>query len=254
MVRGLELFKSHFKGYEDRYVLIGGTACSLAMDEAGLDFRLTKDLDIVLCVEALDESFVHTFWDFIHKGDYNNQQKSTEKRLLYRFYDPKDTAYPWMLELFSRKPDALTLGDDSHLEPIPMDEEISSLSAILMDDVYYHFVHAGKREIDRMPVAGTEILIPLKARAWLDLTERKNLGQEVDSRRIRIHRNDIFKLYQLMALDASVPLPDEIRKDLLQFLAAMETENNVDLKSLGLRNTDLQKVLDDMRHIYGCDH
>ncbi len=58
MVKGLELFREHFREYTDRYVLIGGAACDLAMGEAGLDFRATKDLDIVLCVEALDKTFV----------------------------------------------------------------------------------------------------------------------------------------------------------------------------------------------------
>ena len=30
MVRGLELFKEQFKGHNDSFVLIGGTACDLA--------------------------------------------------------------------------------------------------------------------------------------------------------------------------------------------------------------------------------
>ena len=53
MVKGIDQFKVHFEGFSDRYVLIGGAACFLALDEAGLDFRVTKDLDIVLCVEAV---------------------------------------------------------------------------------------------------------------------------------------------------------------------------------------------------------
>ena len=48
MVKGLDVFRGHFAGYEDQYVLIGGTAATLAMAEAGLEFRATKDLDIVL--------------------------------------------------------------------------------------------------------------------------------------------------------------------------------------------------------------
>ena len=36
MVRGLDLFRAHFRDFADRYVLIGGTACDLVMDEAGL--------------------------------------------------------------------------------------------------------------------------------------------------------------------------------------------------------------------------
>jgi hypothetical protein len=152
MVRGLDLFRTHFENHADHYVLIGGTACSLAMEEAGLEFRMTQDLDIVLCVEALDGNFVQAFWDFVHAGRYENQQKSTGKKLFYRFHDPEDKAYPVMLELFSRKPDALILHDDSHLVPIPMDDEVASLSAILLDDDYYHFIHAGKQEAGGLPV------------------------------------------------------------------------------------------------------
>lgn len=45
MVTGLDRFSRHFARYTDQYVLIGGTACTLIMQEAGLDFRATKDLD-----------------------------------------------------------------------------------------------------------------------------------------------------------------------------------------------------------------
>ena len=47
MVKGMNQFKAHFAGFADRYVLIGGAACYLAMEEAGLEFRVTKDLDMV---------------------------------------------------------------------------------------------------------------------------------------------------------------------------------------------------------------
>ncbi len=47
MVRGLQQFSAWFEKYTDQYVLIGGTAASLAMNAAGVEFRQTKDLDIV---------------------------------------------------------------------------------------------------------------------------------------------------------------------------------------------------------------
>jgi hypothetical protein len=50
---GLEKFKEYFNGFENQYVLIGGTACSVLFDEYGSDFRSTKDIDMVLIVEAL---------------------------------------------------------------------------------------------------------------------------------------------------------------------------------------------------------
>lgn len=61
MVAGVDRFRAHFSGHEHQYVLIGGAACELIMEEAGLDFRATKDLDIVLIVEALDPAFSETF-------------------------------------------------------------------------------------------------------------------------------------------------------------------------------------------------
>lgn len=92
MVKGLGRFREHFSAYSDRYVLIGGTACTLAMEEAGLDFRATKSqsLNIVLRIETLDPDFGNAFWEFIKTGGYQHRQKSTGKELFYRFYSPID--------------------------------------------------------------------------------------------------------------------------------------------------------------------
>ena len=48
MVVGIDKFAEHFAEFKDRYVLIGGTATWLVLDEVGLEARATKDLDIVL--------------------------------------------------------------------------------------------------------------------------------------------------------------------------------------------------------------
>lgn len=53
MVKGLNSFREWFRGYETNYAIIGGTACDLLLSKAALDFRLTKDVDMVLIVEAL---------------------------------------------------------------------------------------------------------------------------------------------------------------------------------------------------------
>jgi hypothetical protein len=42
VVRGLDKFREQFRAYADQYVLIGGAACDLLMEEAGLEFRATK--------------------------------------------------------------------------------------------------------------------------------------------------------------------------------------------------------------------
>ena len=68
MVRGLELFRESFAAHAHQYVLIGGTAATIAMEDAGLAFRATKDLDVVLHIEAIDAGFGETFWGFVEAG------------------------------------------------------------------------------------------------------------------------------------------------------------------------------------------
>ena len=73
MIKGMEIFKAFFRDYQDQYVLIGGAACDIVFSESDLAFRATKDLDMVLIVEALtkfamDEAtgvFVDTEWQEI---------------------------------------------------------------------------------------------------------------------------------------------------------------------------------------------
>lgn len=94
MVRGLDVFRVHFKEFKESYVLIGGVACYLTMEEAGINFRATKDLDIVLCAEALDGDFIAHFWEFVKAGGYRNQQKSTGGKQFYRFDKPASEGFP----------------------------------------------------------------------------------------------------------------------------------------------------------------
>ena len=77
MVRGITNFKKRFQGYEEQYVIIGGTACDLIMENEELPFRATKDIDLVLIVEALTAEFGETFWEFIKEAEYDHCNKST---------------------------------------------------------------------------------------------------------------------------------------------------------------------------------
>ena len=45
MVRGLDIFKSYFEDYTDNYVIIGGTACDIIIDDAGF----TPRAFLILC-------------------------------------------------------------------------------------------------------------------------------------------------------------------------------------------------------------
>ena len=98
----------------------------------------------------------------------------------YRFSHPITNQYPVMIELFTRKLDAIQLPEDAVLTPLPMDEDISSLSAILLDDDYYEFLKQGKVTVDGVTVLDAAYLIPFKAKAWMNLTDRKAAGEHVD--------------------------------------------------------------------------
>lgn len=226
MVIGVDRFRAHFAGHEHQYVLIGGAACELIMDEVGLDFRATKDLDIVLVVEALDSAFAARFWAFVEEGDYEIRESSESAKVLYRFQKPKAEGYPAMLELFSRAPEGLTLGGDAHLTPLPIDEAAASLSAILLDESYYEFLKSMVREAGGIPVLDEAAIIPFKARAWLDLTRQREEGLQVDEKNIRKHRNDVARLLQLLSPEVRYWLPPSVAEDMLAFVenAAIEAD------------------------------
>lgn len=192
MVTGIESFKEWFKGNESQYAIIGGTACDILMTEEGLDFRATKDIDLVLIIEAVDVAFGRKFWDYVKQAGYEHCNKSSSVPQFYRFSHPASNRYPAMIELFTRKLDAIQLPDDAVLTPLPMDEDISSLSAILLDDDYYEFLKQGKVTVDGVTVLDAAYLIPFKAKAWMDLTDRKEAGEHVDSKNIKKHKNDVF--------------------------------------------------------------
>jgi hypothetical protein len=76
----LAIFQEWFNGFENQYVLIGGTAASISMTEAGLPFRGTKDLDIVLHVEVLTPAFGQKFWEFVQAGGYQQKEGDPEQK------------------------------------------------------------------------------------------------------------------------------------------------------------------------------
>lgn len=224
MVRGLQQFVRHFKGFENAYTLIGGAACDVWLTDRGLPFRATKDLDLVVIVEALQPAFFGCFWAFIRKGRYRSHQKSDNRPSFYRFRDPETAEFPHMIELLSRN--HFDLPADVRLTPIPVDEDISSLSAILLEDAYYNFVIRTRIIVNGVPIIPALGLIPLKARAWLDLAARKAAGDaNVKGDDIKKHRNDVFRLYRSVAPGDRCVLPDPLRADLMAFLAQLPDDS-----------------------------
>ncbi len=187
---------------------------------------------MVLMVEALSKEFGERFWEFINDGGYRNKVRSSGTPQFYRFDRPANPGFPYMIELFANT--RLTLKASQEISPIHIDDSIKSLSAILLDWSYYQLFMEGKTVIDDLSVLKPSYLIPFKARAWLDLNDRRQQGEHVDSRDIRKHRNDIIRLVSELSLDNCV-LPQEVKKDVKRFSDMMQLTDQ-DIRSLGIRN------------------
>lgn len=123
MVVGLQRFREHFRGMETSYALIGGAACDAWMARSGLAFRATKDLDIVLVIEALEPAFVAPFKEFVTTGKYQERiRQETGKREFFRFQKPEEPEFPFMLELFARAPVGIDLGPGQEIAPVAVEE------------------------------------------------------------------------------------------------------------------------------------
>jgi hypothetical protein len=138
-----------------------------------------------------------------------------------------------MIEIFSRNPDIVSIPKDQHLIPIPAEEEISSLSAILLDDDYYEFILDSKQEIGNIPCIPPTTIIPLKAKAYLDLSQRKREGVIIDEADIKKHRNDVFRLSGILPDDTNIVLKVSIKKDFQAFLDEMSELSPEEEKSVG---------------------
>lgn len=248
MVSGIDIFREHFSNFKDQYTVIGGFACDLLMTDAGLDFRQTVDIDMVLTVEALTTEFAKAFWAFIDQGGYQARQRSNGKPEFYRFVNPTDSAYPKMIELFSRPQNNVSLQPDTHLMPLHIDDEVSSLSAILLNDDYYHFLLDGRTVTDGISILDAEHIIPLKMKAWLDLKDKKAQGIHVNSRDIRKHRLDVFRLFQLVREGQRIVVPASVGADIDDFIFQMQ-ETDIRLSDIGISRSK-ESILEIYRNMY----
>lgn len=234
MVAGIDKFREHFAGHEEQYALIGGTACDLLFANAGIDFRATRDFDMVLCVEVVDQTFAAAFAAFLESGGYEARQKSDGHKEYFRFYKPADKTYPYMIELFSRKPGGIEIPDGHLYTKVPVDEDDLSLSAILLDEHYYAALQDSRIVIDGISLLTEDLLIPFKARAYLDLAKRKDDGVQISDKQIKKHRNDVFRLAQLLPADHKVDLAASIREDLREFLGMVSGDESFDPGAFGV--------------------
>ena len=92
-------------------------------------------------------------------------------------------------------------------------------------------------------------IILFKAKAWLDLTDKRNRGMNVDEKDIRKHKNDIARLAVVLDGNDSILLPEDVREDMDVFLNQYEREP-ADLKNLQIKDITNAEIIRRLRDVY----
>ena len=256
-MEGLDKFREAFKDFSDNYVIIGGTACDITMTGTEVRPRATHDIDMIIVVERMTPQYGEQFWQFIREAGYRPEKSKAKegespKYEMYRFVDG-NPGYPEMIELLSRHPDALGEPKGLVIEPLPIDGELSSLSAIIMDDDYYLFTIEHSRLTDDIRHADSATLIALKARAYLNLLQDKQNGKHVNSKDIKKHRSDVLKNVVIMTED-EVPAPASIVECVKEFVMSIRNDwaelANPLAKSLDQNTEFVDALLEQLENLF----
>ena len=182
---------------------------------------------MIVIVEKMTSDFAERFWQFVREGEYRPEKRKQiegepPKYELYRFVNGKPE-YPEMIELLSRHPDILGEPKGLTIEPLPVDEDTSSLSAIIMDDDFYRFTIEHSKLTDGIRHADSAALIALKTRAYLNLLQDKANGKHVNSKDIKKHRSDVLKSAVIME-DSQIEAPEPIVACIKEFVSSIRNE------------------------------
>ena len=236
MIRGIEQIQKYLGEFTESYAIIGGTACDILMNSAGLDFRGTKDVDMIVIAEASSPAFVEKLQEMIRDGGYQRGWTKVDQVFYFRFDKPTNSAFPNMVELFSRGNALSDLAKDCSYIRLEYSTDYSPLSAILMDDNYYEFACQGVVTSNGISILSEDHLIPLKIRAWIDLSAKKAEGVIVNSEDILKHKRDVFRLCQLVIPNKIVPVSSVIYGDIQEFLASLKDSDEIHrINGMGLQ-------------------
>lgn len=168
------------------------------------------------------------FHKFVEDAGYNQYKKLNDsKHSLYRFDKPTNKDFPEMIEIYSRNPIDFKLSVMNQRRPIAFDGA-DSLSALLLSDEYYSLIeYATLLSGEGLRYLSIGYLIVFKAKAWLDLTLRKELGEKVKSSDIKKHINDVFQLAQGLTGNELLHLNEIVVEDMKKFIQRMN-ESEID--------------------------
>lgn len=222
IIQGQEKFADFFNQFPNSYVLIGGVACKLYLAHTGVASRATKDFDVILVYDKIAESqsFSKLFYKFVQDAGYIIDRTKKNGFQHYRFQNAQDKQYPEQIELLSHADIIMDYIEQSRHMPIPTPEDLSNLSAIVLDEDYYRLVQQNHIKIKELNIASPECLVVLKAHAWLNNLHEKEKGNHCNTKDIKKHKTDTIRLiYAIRPATSKIQYPSNtaILKDMLEY-------------------------------------
>ena len=189
-------------------------------EKAGLEFRATKDFDIVLVTKVDDSDFSKQIAQFLVEGGYENKYRN-EKKTAYRFENPKSPDYPKVIEFFVEEgkfPQSL----DKRLAKLNIEVNEEKISAIVLDSEIFEFAQRHIMYDYDLPIVDIKGLIVLKAFAFFKNRDLYKQGLVTGDDYLK-HRRDVFRLLTILDNDDAIDdLPELLVKALSDFLPLLK--------------------------------
>lgn len=256
-MQGLDKFREYMSGFRSHYVVIGGVATVLTLEDRGLPARATKDVDMIIICQPESKFYMKRFWEFVKAGGYKlwkPDDKEDTHPCFYRFIKPDNREFPIQVELFSKVPEYVEVPEDVHIVHIPMEGYASSFSAIIMDEAYYDFAVTHSEIVGDIRILKPEALIVLKAVAFLENQRLKEKGDPVDQKDIDKHKKDVYRLAYVFNGSERFEVNDTIKERLRAFVSEVE-KNPIDGKNMmrgqGIPAMSMKDFTGLLRDIFG---
>lgn len=230
--------------HKKSYFIIGGHATAHNLSLIGLDFRVTRDYDIVIVSEVEDRSFADDLVSLLVEGDYKSRyQSDAKKRRAYRFENPSNDAFPECIEFFVKEGEEAS-SVTKRFEKLDITIDNEKISAMVMKSEIYEFAKAHVTEINNLMFADKQGLIALKAYAYFE-NYKLYLDGKVHSDSYKKHFRDILHI-----LSAFYPneikqiddLPPILKDAMIKFVEELKNKN-VSTKIYRIKKDDAVDIL-----------
>lgn len=245
--RGLSHFQQYCKSLQEMYVVVGGFATVMLLDEGLGDGhgKATHDIDLVLLTTSSIE-MSQRIKQYVQEGKYEIQKGNKDQYHYYRFVKPEIEGFAKEIELFASNENDLKLDDSQRIIPIDPEEGLYSLSAIMLDPEYFEMIKNNVTMSVVAPCTNTQATIMLKMSAFFDLKARND-------NKWKKHRQDILKLSLLLTGEERLQMTGRMVEDFESFMTHLEKD--VDQKMIktilnGMVTVDKEHTLETLKKVF----